>query len=102
MTTDHRWLEKAALVAEYKACVEHYTALVILNRGSALRGKPVELTEAARLNCEAVRMRLADYERELHGLTAAAATGIPISLQRSGRHPRIRLSSPADLRKDNL
>jgi hypothetical protein len=59
---------------EYRACTQHYAALVILNRGSARRQKPLELTEAARLNCETVRTRLADHERELHGLTAETAT----------------------------
>jgi hypothetical protein len=47
-------------------CTEHYASLVILNRGSARRGKPIELTEAARLNCEAVRARLTEHKRELH------------------------------------
>jgi hypothetical protein len=55
---------------EYRACAEHYASLVILNRGSARREKPIELTEAARLNCEAVRAKLAEHKRELHSLTA--------------------------------
>jgi hypothetical protein len=62
MRTNEQWLERAMLVAEYRACAEHYASLVILNRGSARRLKPIELTEAARLNCEAIRARLTEHK----------------------------------------
>jgi hypothetical protein len=75
MSGDHHRIETAALVMEYRACTEHYTALVVLNRILAQFGKPVEQTEAARLHCEAVRLMLAnDGNPEPSALTTETAT----------------------------
>jgi hypothetical protein len=62
MRLNDQWMERVALIAEYRACVEHYAALATLKRDSARREKPIELTEAARLNCEAARARLAEHK----------------------------------------
>jgi hypothetical protein len=62
MTVNHQWLERATLVAEYRACAEHYAALAAMNLDFAQREKPIELAEAARLNCEAIRARLTEHK----------------------------------------
>jgi hypothetical protein len=49
----------------YRACV----ALAKVNYGSAPGNKPVELTEAARLNCRAVRARLAEQQENADATT---------------------------------
>jgi hypothetical protein len=64
MMTNCQWLERATLLAEYKACVEHFAALATANLDSVRREKPMELTDAARLNCNAARTRLADHKNE--------------------------------------
>jgi hypothetical protein len=69
MMTNHQWLERATLLTEYKACVEHLTALATANLDSVRRDKPTELTDAARLNCDAVRARLASHKNAESGLS---------------------------------
>ena len=69
MMTNHQWLERETLVAEYKACVEHFAALATANLDSVRREKPTELTDAARLNCNAVRARLANHKNAESGLS---------------------------------
>jgi hypothetical protein len=69
MTTNHQWLDRATLIMEYRACVEHYTALVTVNLATARGQKPIELIETARLNCDAVRARLTEHKREHHNST---------------------------------
>ena len=61
MIVNHQWLERATLVAEYRACVEHYAALAAMNLDFVQREKPIELTTAARLNCEAIRAKLTEH-----------------------------------------
>ena len=70
MSTNHQWLDyRATLVMEYRACAAHYAALAIVNVDSARKGKPIELIEAARLNCEAARTRLADHKMHIRQLS---------------------------------
>ena len=67
MMTNHQWLERATLLTEYRACVEHFAALATANLDSTRREKPMELTDAARLNCDAARARLANHKNEESG-----------------------------------
>jgi hypothetical protein len=58
MSTNEQWLERVTLIAEYRACVEHYRALASVNLDFARRDR----TEAARLNCAVAKARLAEHK----------------------------------------
>ncbi len=71
----HGWV-RASLVTEYKACVEHYTALAgatdVPDAERQARMERIKLIETARLHCEAARAAV-----EVHRVALYKSLGLP-------------------------